>query len=242
MKLEDLLLERKNYDKPRQHIKKQRHYFANIGPSSQSYGFSSSHVLMWELDYKESWALKNWCCWTVALEKTLESPLDSKEIKPVNPKGNQSWIFMEGLMLKLKLWPPDAKNWLIRKDLDAGQDWRQEEKGTTEDEMVGWHHWFDGHEFEQVSGVGNGQGSLVCCNPWGRKESDTTELLNWTEPPCIVDEPFFLHLLVFMSSETVDTLVFTAFCSHSRLWFCFSFKYDTHCPNTFLILQKKRKK
>ena len=119
--------------------------------SSQSYGFSTSHVWMWKLDYKESWALKNWCFWTVVLDKTLESPLDCKEIKQVNPKGNQSWLFIGRTDAEAetpKLWPPDAKNCLTGKDRDAGKDWRQEEKGTTEDEMVGWHHWFDGHEFE----------------------------------------------------------------------------------------------
>ena len=139
---------------------------------------------MWELDHKESWALQNWCFWSVVLEKTLESPLDSKEIKPVNPKGNQSWIFIERADVEAEtptLWPPDVKNWLIRRDPDAGKDWRQEEKGMTEDEMVGWHHWLNGHEFEQAPGVGDGQGGLVCCSPWGRKKSDMNERLNWTE-------------------------------------------------------------
>ena len=129
----------------------QRHYFANKGPSSQSHGFSSSHVWIWELDYKEGWALKNWCFWTVVLEKTLLSPLNSKEIQPVHPKGNQSWIFIGRTEAKAEspvLWPPDVKNCLIRKDPDAVHDWRWEEKGTTEDEMVGWHHWLNGHEFE----------------------------------------------------------------------------------------------
>ena len=141
-----------SYDKiAREHIKKQRHYFADKGSYSQSYGFSSSHVWMWELDYKESWASKNWCFWTVVLEKTLESPLDCKEIQPVNPKGNQSWIFIERTDAEAKtpiLWPPDAQSWLTGKDPDAGKDWRQEEKGMTEDEMVGWHHPLNGHEFE----------------------------------------------------------------------------------------------
>ena len=134
---------KKSFDQPRQHIKKQRHYFANKGLSSQRYGISSSHVWMWELDYKESWALKNWCFWAVVLEKTLKSPLDCKEIQPVHPKGNQSWTFIgktDAEAEALVLWPPDGKNWLIWKDPDAGKDWRQEEKGTTEDEMVGWHH------------------------------------------------------------------------------------------------------
>ena len=125
-------------------------YFAKKGPSIESYGFSSSHVWMWELDYKESWALKNWCYWTVVLEKTLESPLDCKEIQPVHPKGNQSWIFIGRIDAEaetLVLWPHDVNNWPIGKDPDAGKDWRQE-KGTTEDEMVGWHYWLNGHEFE----------------------------------------------------------------------------------------------
>ena len=135
---------KKSYDKPRQYIKKQRHSFANKGLSSQSYGFSSSHVWMWELDYKESWAPKNWCFWVVVLEKTLASPLDWKEIRSVNPKGNQSWIFIGRTDAEAEapiLWPPDAKSWLIGKDPDAGKDWRQKEKGMTENEMVGWHPW-----------------------------------------------------------------------------------------------------
>ena len=159
---------KRSYDKPRQHIKKQRHYFANKGPSSQSYGFSSSHVWMWELDYKKSWAPKNWCFWTVILEKTLERPLDCKEIQPVNPKENQSWIFIgrtDDEAETLILWPPDAKNWLLGKDPDAGKEWRQEENGTTEDEMVGWHHRLDTHECEQALRVGDRQGSLECCSP-----------------------------------------------------------------------------
>ena len=143
---EGLLLGRK-VRQPRQHIKKQRYHFADKGPSSQSYGFSSSHVQMWELDHKESWALKNWYFWTVVLEKTLESPLDCKEIKPVHSKGNQSWTFIERNETPT-LWPPDVKNWLIWKDPDARTDQRQEEKGTTEDGMVVWHHQLNGHEFE----------------------------------------------------------------------------------------------
>ena len=121
------------------------------GPSSQTYGFSGSHVWMWELNYKESWALKNWCFWTVMLEKTLESPLDCKGIQPVHPKGNQSWIFIRRTDVEAEtpiFWPPDTKNRLIGKDTDAGKDWRQEEKGTTEVEMVGWHHWCNENEFE----------------------------------------------------------------------------------------------
>ena len=168
---------------PRQHFKKQRYYFVNKGPSSQGYGFSNSHVWMWELDYKESWVQKNWCFWTVVLEKTLESPLDCKAIPPVHPK-DQSWIFIGRTDVEAAtpiLWPPDAKNWLIWKDLDVGKDWGQEEKGTTEDEMVGWHQRLNGHGFGWTLGVGDGQGGLVCCGSWGCKESDMTEWLNWTE-------------------------------------------------------------
>ena len=175
---------KKNYDQPRQHFEKQRHYFANEGLSSQTYGFSSSHVWMWELDYKESWVLKNWCFWTVVLKKTLDSRLDCKEIQPVHSKGDQSWVFIGRTDAKAEtpiLWPPHAKSWLIGKDSDAGRDWGQEKKGTTEDEMTGWHHQLDGHEFGWTPGVGDGQGGMACCDSWGRKESDTTEQLNWTE-------------------------------------------------------------
>ena len=174
---------KRSYEQPEQHIRKQRHYFANKGLSSQSYGFSSGHVWMWELDCEEGWAPKNWCFWTVVLEKTLESPLDCEEIQSVCPKGIQSWIFIGRTDAETEapvLWPPDVKNWLTRKDPDAGKDWRQEEKGTTEDEMVGWYHWLDGHELEWAPGVGDGQGGLACCSPWGLKELDTTERPNWT--------------------------------------------------------------
>ena len=176
---------KKSCDQPRQHFKKQRHYFSDKGLSVKAMVFP---IVMCgcELDLKQSWALKNWCFWTVVLEKTLESPLDCEEIKLVNPKGNQSWIIIgrtdaEAEAEALTLWPPDAKNWFTGKDPDAGKDWRQEEKGTTEDEMVRWHHQLSGHEFEQAPGVGDGQGSLACCIPWGHKESDMTEQLNWTE-------------------------------------------------------------
>ena len=164
-----LALWKKSYDKPRQRIKKERYCFADKGLSSQSYGFSSSHVWMWELDNKEGWASKNWCFWTVVLEKTLESPLDSKEIKPVNPKGNQSWIFIGRTKAEAPiLWPLDVKSRLIRKDSNAGKDWKQE-KGMSEDEMIGWHHQLNAHEFEQTLGNGKGLGSLACCSPWGRR-------------------------------------------------------------------------
>ena len=141
----------KSYAQPQQYIQKQRHYFANKGPSSQGYGYSSGHVWMWELDPEESWVLKNWCFWTVVLGKTLESPLDSKEIQPVHPKWSQSWLFIGRTDVEAEtpiLWPPDVKSWLIWKDPDAGKDWRWEEKGMTEDEMVGRHHWLNGDEFE----------------------------------------------------------------------------------------------
>ena len=194
---------KKSYDQTRQHIKKQRHYFADKGPSMnlQSYGFSSGYVWMWQLDHKEGWAPKNWCFLTVVLEKTLESPLDCKEIKPVNPKGNHSWIFIGKTDAEAEapiLWPPDVKTWLVGKDPDAGQDRRQEVKGATEDEMVGWHHWLNGREFEWTPGVGDGQGGLACCYSWGCKELDTTEWLNWTELN------HYLHYLhhSFASSQT----------------------------------------
>ena len=128
--------------------------------------------------------LKNWCVWTVVLEKTLESPLDCKEIQPVHSEGDQSWVFIGRTDAKAEtpiLWPPHAKSWLIGKDSDGGRDWRQEEKGATEDEMAGWHHQLDGHKSEWTPGVGDGQGSLACCNSWGGKESDMTEWLNWTD-------------------------------------------------------------
>ena len=169
-----LLLGRKAIIKLRQHIKKQRHSSAK-GPYNQSYGFSSSHVWMWDLDHKEGWVLQNWCFWTVVLEKTLESPLDCKEIKPVNPKGNQSLIFIGRTDAEAEapiLWSPVVKSWLVRKYRDARKNWRQEKKGMTEDMMVGWHHWLNGHESEQDLG------NLACCSPLCRKEMDMTERLS----------------------------------------------------------------
>ena len=159
---------------------------------------------MWELDYKESWLPKNWCFWTVVLENTLENPLDWREIKPVNPKGNQSWIFFGRTDANTEtpiLWPPGTKKWLIWKDPDAGKVWRQEEKWMTEDEMVGWHHQFDGFEFEQAPGVGDGQGSLLCCSPWGCKEWDRTEWLNWTE------SSYILYMVNWQFQKTIDPQV-----------------------------------
>ena len=167
-------------------------YFANKGPSSQGYGFSSGHVWMRELDCEESWAPKNWCFWTVVLDKTLESPLDCKEIQPVNPKGNQSWIFIGGTDVEAEtpiLWPPDVKNWLTGKDTDAGKDWMWEGKGMTEDEMAGWHHRINVCESGWTLGVADGQGGLACCDSWVTK--NRTRLRDWTE----LKEHFFLFPL-----------------------------------------------
>jgi len=173
--------------------------------------FFGGHVWMWELDCEESWAPKNWCFWTVVLEKTLESLLDCKEIQPVHPKGDQSWVFIGRADAEAEtpiLWPPDAKGWLIWKDADAGRDRGQEEKGTTEDEMVGWHHWLVGRESEWSPGVGDGQGGLACCDSWCRKESDTTEWLNWTElMRCHSFKDCALHrFLLFQSHFSISTL------------------------------------
>ena len=176
-KIKTLAPWRKSCDKSRQHIRKQRHHFAGKGPCGQSYGFSNSHVWMWELDHKEGWVMGNWWFWIVMLEKTLKSPLGSKEIKAVNPKGNKPWIFTgrtDAEAEALLLWLPDAKSQLIRKDPNAGKDWGQEEKGVTEDKIVGWHHWLNEHESEQTPGDSEGQGSLACCSLWGRKELDIT--------------------------------------------------------------------
>ena len=181
------------------------------GLSSQGYDFSSSHVWMWELDYKERWVPKNCCFCTVVLQKTLESPLDCKEIQPVPPKGDQSWLFTGRTDVVAEtpiLWPPDVQSWFIWKDPDAGKDWGQEEKGTTEDEIVAYHHWLNGHEFGWTLGVGDGQGGLVCCGSWGHNGSDTTEQLNWTELTsesqnlanlwyCLFVEAISLHMAVY---------------------------------------------
>ena len=152
--------------------------------SSQDYGFSCGHVWMWELNCEEGWAPKNWCFRTVVLEKTLESPLDCKEMQPVHSEGDQLWDFFGRNDTKAEipvLWPPHAKSWLIGKDSDAGRDWRQEEKGTTEDVMAGWHRRLNGRESQWTPGVGDGQGGLACFDSWGCKESDTTELLIWSD-------------------------------------------------------------
>ena len=176
MKLKRLLLLGRKAMTNLDSILKSRDITLPTSLSSQSFGFSSSHVWMWELDYKESWGQKNWCFCTTVLEKTLESPLDCKEIQLVHPKGNQSWIFIGRTDVEAEtpiLWPPDAKSWIIWKDPDAVKDWRWEEKGTTEDEMVGWHHRLDGNEFEQTLGDSEEQESLVCCSPWRHRVSDT---------------------------------------------------------------------
>ena len=171
----------------------------------QSYGFSSSHVWMWELDHKESWTPRNWCFLTVVLEKILESFLDCEEIKPVNLKGNQPWIFIERIDAEtdiLILCLPHMKSRLIGKGPDAGKDWGQEEKGTTEDEMAGWHHWLNGHEFEWTPGVGDGQGNLACWDSWGRKESDTTEWVNRTEVNIYKHFKFIrIYILLFLLTD-----------------------------------------
>ena len=176
-----------SYDQPRQHIKKQRHHYVNKGPSNQGYGFSSGHVWMWELDCEESWELKNWCFWTVVLEKTLESPWTTRRsnqsiLKEISPEYS-----LEGLMLKLKLQyfghlmrRPDS----FEKTLMLGKI--EGRRRTTEDEMVGWHHWLNGHGFEWTPGVGDGQGGLACCSSWGRWESDMTEWLDWTELKMVI--------------------------------------------------------
>ena len=161
---------------------------------------------MWELDCEESWVLKNWCFWSVVLGKTLESPLDCKEIQPVHSEGDQPWDFFGRNDVKAEtpvLRPPHVKSWLIGKDPDAGRDWGQEEKGTTEDEMAGWHHWLDGHESEWTRGDGDEQGGLACCDSWGCKESDTTEWLNWTECPCSHKENISNRYWIYFHTKEV---------------------------------------
>ena len=184
-----LLLGRKDVT-CRQLHKKQRHHSADKGPYNQSYDFSSSHVRMWQLNHKEGWALKNWCLQVVVLQKTLEGPLDCKSIKPVSPKRNKHWVFIGKTDLEAPIiWPPDMKNWLIEKDPDAGKDWGQEEKGVTENEMVGWHYWLNGHEFEQIPRDGEIQGSLACCSPWVRKEPDVLRGWSTTLSPPVSTSP-----------------------------------------------------
>ena len=173
MKLKDAYPWKKSYDQPRQHVEKQRHYFANKGLYSLSYSFSSSHIRMWKLDHKEGWALKNWCFWNVVSEKTLESPLDCREIQAVHPKGNQSWIFTERTDAEAEtpvLWLPDVKSQLMLVKIEG----RKRRGGQR-------MRWLDGITDSMDMSLSKLQGGLACCSPWGHKESDTTELLNWTE-------------------------------------------------------------
>ena len=188
---------------------------------------------MWELDHKESWVPKNWCFWTVVLDKTLESPLDCMEIQPVNPKGNQSWIFIgrtDDEAEALILWLPDTRSWFTRKDPDDWKDWRQEEKGMTEDEVVGWHLWCTGCEFEQALGVGDAQGGLQCCSSWGCKEWDMTEQPNWIE--LLKWNDFFLSQFLPTSNKYV--------CKHTKWLACVGQLYFwvplIHFLSAYLIL------
>ena len=221
-----LALWKKSCDQPTQHIKKQRHYLANKGPSSQSYGFSSSHVLMWELDYKESWAPKNGCFWTVVLEKTLESPLDCREIQPIHPKGDQSSVFIGRIDAAAEttiVWRPDVKNWLIGNDPDVGKiEGRRRRQRMREDEMFGWHHQLDGHEFEQPPGVGDGQRSLVCCSPWGFRRvrydwvtemTDASNFLPSPIPKILITCPWSQWMLLKECRHFRDMLRKTQFTS-----------------------------
>ena len=207
---------------------------------------------MWELDCEKSWVPKNWCFWTVVMEKTLESPLDSKEIQPVHPQGDQSWVFIGRTDAEAEtpvLWPPHAKSWLIGKDPDAGRDWGQEEKGKTEDKMAGWHHLLDGQEFGWTPGDGDGQGVLACCNSWGHKELDTTEWLNWSshnketrqrsvvDPGSLALEPvlytsttlvLYTSALVLIIMSTLDPLIIEIRKYKARL--C---RTEAHCIHLF---------
>ena len=170
MKLKTHAPWKKSYDKPRQCFKKQTHHFVNRGPYNQSCGFPNNHVWIWEFNHKEGWVLKNWCFWTLMLEKILDSSLDSKEFKPVTTKGNQAWIFTGKTDVEARIfWPYDVKGQLTGKDPDSGQNWGQENKGATKNEMGGWHHWFNGHESEQTLGDSEGQECLACYSPWGHK-------------------------------------------------------------------------
>ena len=203
---------------------------------------------MWELDCEEGWTPKNWCFWTVVLERTLESPLECEEVQLVHPKGSQSWVFFWRTDAKAEtpmLWPPHAKSWLIGKDSDTGRDWGQEEKVTTEDEMVGWHHRLYGHEFEWTPGVGDGQGGLACCDSWGCKESDMTESLKWTELSYLYrwEKFFFRSFLIpwmFISNSIfcqpficLSWCLWNHFAFHTPLLFftCLLCK----CPESILI-------
>ena len=186
---------------------------------------------MWELDCEEGWVLKNWCFWTVVLERSLESPLDCKEIQPVHSEGDQPWDFFGRNDAKAEtpvLWPPHVKSWFIGKDPDAGRDWGQEEKGTTKDEMAGWHHRLDAHEFGWTPGVGDGQGCLACCDSWGCKESDTTEWLNWTL--------WYYTIFIFLLFGMVFFYYFSVYCTTP---FLFLFSYSLYFIISHCYLQKE---
>ena len=200
---------KESYDQPRQHIKKQRHYFANKGPSSQGYGFSSSYVWMWQLDYKESWAPENWCFWTVVLEKILESPLDCKEIQPVHPKGNQSWRFIGRTDIEAEtpiLWPPDMKNWLIWKDPDAWKDWRWEEKGIDR----GWDGWMASQTqwtwvwVNSRSWWWTGRPGMLQSMGSQRDKHDWATELNWTID--FIDLEEILHIMASLIAQLVKNV------------------------------------
>ena len=191
---------------------------------------------MWELDYKESWVPKNWCFWTEVLEKTLESPLDCKEIQPVHPKGDQSWKCIGRTDAEAEtpiIWPPDAKSWLTGKDADAGKDWGQEKKGMTEDEMVVWYHRLNRHGFGWTPGVGDGEGGLVCCGSRGRKELDMTGWLNWTTAQfqafVLVPLQSALHIIAKVRTKFYCLLLLTYIMNHWPFDFC-----DLHCPPSIL--------
>ena len=186
---------------------------------------------MWELDYKESWGPKNWCFWTVVFERTFESPLDCKEIQPVHPTGNQSWVFIQRTDVEAEtpiLWPPDEKSWLIWKDLDAGKDWGPDKKGMTRDEMVGWQHRLNGHGFGWTLGVGDGQGGLACCSSWGHKESDTTERVNWTELKPAGRARGFFKIVFFYSFSFITLQVFCFF-------YLILFIFRQKCPSSAIL-------